>query len=92
MQGEKAVTDCILPIFVTLYINFHEKNAANEAGFHLKDGCNGDLTSGETGSIGGRKVNMMCTGQQLEITLNSVKSMKFKRILAYYMQVDLFAG
>ena len=68
------------------------KKTTGEMGIHLSDGCNGDLTSGETGSIGGRKVNMMCTGQQLEITLNSVKSMKYKRILAYYMQVDLFAG
>ena len=33
--------------------------AANEVGVNLKDGYNGDLTSREAGSVGGRMVKKM---------------------------------
>ena len=33
--------------------------AANEVGVNLKDGYNGDLTSRETGSVGGQMVKKM---------------------------------
>lgn len=63
--------------------------SASELGINLKQGYNGDLTSREAGSIGGQMVNMMCPEQQWEITRNSVKSMKHKRVLTYYMQVGI---
>ena len=34
--------------------------AANEVGVNLKQGYNGDLTSREAGSVGGRMVKKMC--------------------------------
>ena len=33
--------------------------AASEVGVNLKDGCNGDLTSREAGSVGGQMVKKM---------------------------------
>ena len=63
--------------------------SASELGINLKQGYNGDLTSREAGSIGGSMVNMICPEQQWEITRNSVKYMKHKRVLTYYMQVGI---
>ena len=35
--------------------------AASEVGVNLKEGYNGDLTSRESGSVGGQMVKKMCT-------------------------------
>ena len=35
--------------------------AANEVGVNLKQGCNGDLTSRQAGSVGGQMVKKMST-------------------------------
>lgn len=63
--------------------------SASELGINLKQGYNGDLTSREAGSIGGKMVNMMCPEQQWKITRNSVKSMNHKRVLTYFMQIGI---
>ena len=36
-----------------------KREAANEVGVNLKDGYNGDLTSRESGSVGGQMVKKM---------------------------------
>ena len=45
-------------------MNRFKMEVANEIGVNLKDGYNGDLTSRETGSIGGEMVRQMIKKQE----------------------------
>jgi len=45
-------------------LNRLKMEAANEVGVNLKEGYNGDLTSRQTGSVGGQMVNLMTPQQQ----------------------------
>ncbi len=47
--------------------------SASEMGINLKQGYNGDLTSREAGSIGGRMVHMIKPQQQYIFKRNSIK-------------------
>jgi len=45
-------------------LNKFKMEVAQEVGVNLKQGYNGDLTSREAGSVGGRMVNLMMPEQQ----------------------------
>ena len=47
-------------------LNRFKMEAANEVGVNLKQGYNGDLTSREAGSIGGRMVQKMINSYKMQ--------------------------
>ena len=49
-------------------LNRFKMEVAQEVGVNLKQGYNGDLTSKEAGSVGGRMVNMMIPKRQWTFT------------------------
>ena len=52
-------------------LNCFKMEAANEVGVNLKQGYNGDLTSKQAGSIGGRMVNIMTPTRTLHFERKS---------------------
>ncbi len=57
--------------------------AASEVGVNLKQGYNGDLTSKQAGSIGGRMVNVMCPVRHIEFSRVSRKEKQQKTVITY---------
>ena len=49
-------------------LNRFKMEAANEVGVNLKQGYNGDLTSRESGSIGGEMVRQMIKKQEQQMS------------------------
>lgn len=52
-------------------MNRFKMEVANEIGVNLKQGYNGDLTSKETGSIGGEMVRQMIKRQEQQMSGNN---------------------
>lgn len=49
-------------------MNRFKMEVANELGINLQDGYNGDLTSAQTGSIGGEMVKQMIKKQEEQMS------------------------
>ncbi len=49
-------------------MNRFKMEVANELGVNLKEGYNGDLTSKETGSVGGEMVRQMVNNQKQQMS------------------------
>lgn len=52
-------------------LNRFKMEVAQEVGVNLKQGYNGDLTSREAGSVGGRMVNKICPVRTMNFTRNN---------------------
>ena len=62
-------------------LNRFKMEAANEVGVNLKQGYNGDLTSKQTGSVGGQMVNVMCPVRTVQFQrTNGLKITNFSRL------------
>ena len=57
--------------------------AANEVGVNLKQGYNGDLTSRQSGSVGGQMVNNICPVRTLKFTRKSRTTKGYKKTITY---------
>ena len=68
-------------------LNKFKMEAANEVGVQLKNGYNGDLTSKQTGSIGGQIwVNIRANPIGSRLIIFPYSSSCFLTILMYYLQ------
>jgi len=70
-------------------LNRFKMESANELGVDLSQGYNGDLTSREAGSIGGRMVYLMVSEQQFTYHRNSVRKLGHGYDLKYIVGIGI---
>ena len=63
--------------------------AANEVGVNLKQGYNGDLTSRQTGSIGGQMVKKMSTVRRANFTRKDRTAMGHEVEVRYIVAITV---
>ena len=63
--------------------------AANEVGVNLKQGYNGDLTSRQTGSIGGQRVKKMSTVRRANFTRKDRTAMGHEVEVRYIVAITV---
>ena len=70
-------------------MNKFKMEAANEMGVNLKQGYNGDLTSSQAGSIGGRMVKKMCPIRSAEYSRNNRTVESHIMIARYHAYISI---
>ena len=70
-------------------MNKFKMEAANEMGVNLKQGYNGDLTSSQAGSIGGRMVKKMCPIRSAEYSRSSRIAQSHTVTVRYHVYLSI---
>ena len=63
--------------------------SANEVGVTLKQGYNGDLTSQQAGSIGGRMVKKISPEHRLKYSRNNCTVLNHKQEITYVLDIAI---